>query len=1088
MAVKIILKNSSNEDKRPTPTQLDNGEIALNYNAAGAFLTCKDTDGNIQQVGGVKISETAPDSPVKQTLWFQPSSFTLAVYDGDSFLPIAGGGDGGGGTPGGGVVSIVGDEGIEATNNNGLVTLDVDLHGGDDGLEIRDSKLKASVASASQLGSVKIGEGIDVDSTGTISVDIPQTLNFRGSVDLNNPPTGQINPNPPELGDTYANTVLANPVDNGWTGIGGEVSQAGDLVVWDGNEWEIIGTGGTPDVDLDYRAAQNNGTVTNTAGDDAVLPIAVAADSNASPPTAGFAGLFTGGEKEKLANIQDGATNEGTNDGRYLRTDDQAGDQTVQSTGKTTFSGNLKVLDKFEVFENGNVLGRDASGNINIQLNATDGFARFGNTSQKTIAISSDASTSQVIDESSGSGVFFLDPGVLIESNASASSSSTDGYGILLTGEFAGAPGKTKSGIFCSLNVDNAAGKSDFYQGLRIDGENLPGNSFDKISYGVRVTEVEDTAPITYSFHTDAVKGGNQNYSFYAEGDAPNFFKGDTYIGGSTSRNTRQLWESTLTEEQKEQLTAGTLAIPANVSTPGDGSFARQWWYDQQSEEDQALIDAGELDYPEYLQAANFVDTFDLSDTTNIWLFDGGSAAFAKFVDVGKKGNSFVRFGRPSDNSPFASIGFDTKFASASENGKFGLKNLSGSGDICLASNQGKVSIQQIPTDGSNYKEVASIDKDGLGEFSGGVNVTGGDLLIADGKVGMSTPAEESINIFIKTIATGNTIAYGIANDSLIENDVTSSFRNYWSNPRYSISSFNIDEVVHFGANQSAFPAGVTVDKQIGFYATSTIRNASENYGFFSEIPAGTDTFNFYAEGNAPNYFNGDLLMGAVGLTKGDVLTGVKTGFFTSGAGELGVSRSSANTPGAVRLSRGGGVNGRSFIDFFDTNTELGNITTDGATVSFNETSDYRVKANIQPLPSAVDTIKAIKPVTFEYTDRNVGQTYKGFVAHELQEAGVTEAVRGTKDATEAIGTLADYDGTVLETDVTEPDASELEYTEEVETDGVATMVTRTRTWTPTGTRPVYQGVDQTKLIPLLTKALQECLERIETLEALVGN
>ena len=40
------------------------------------------------------------------------------------------------------------------------------------------------------------------------------------------------------------------------------------------------------------------------------------------------------------------------------------------------------------------------------------------------------------------------------------------------------------------------------------------------------------------------------------------------------------------------------------------------------------------------------------------------------------------------------------------------------------------------------------------------------------------------------------------------------------------------------------------------------------------------------------------------------------------------------------------------------------------------------------------------------------------------------------------------------------------------------------QTWEATGTRPVYQGVDQSKLIPLLTKALQEALERIEQLEA----
>ena len=53
-----------------------------------------------------------------------------------------------------------------------------------------------------------------------------------------------------------------------------------------------------------------------------------------------------------------------------------------------------------------------------------------------------------------------------------------------------------------------------------------------------------------------------------------------------------------------------------------------------------------------------------------------------------------------------------------------------------------------------------------------------------------------------------------------------------------------------------------------------------------------------------------------------------------------------------------------------------------------------------------------------------------------------------------------------------------------METDGVTTQTVRTRTWTATGTRAVYQGVDQTKLIPLLTKALQEALDRIEQLES----
>ena len=114
--------------------------------------------------------------------------------------------------------------------------------------------------------------------------------------------------------------------------------------------------------------------------------------------------------------------------------------------------------------------------------------------------------------------------------------------------------------------------------------------------------------------------GPGTSYNFFAEGNAPNFLTGSTYIGGSTARNTFELWKSTLTEEQLETLQAGTLVAPANVSTPGDGEFARQWWYDQQSAEDQSAIDAGELDYPEHLAAATFTDTFALGDNTSIKL------------------------------------------------------------------------------------------------------------------------------------------------------------------------------------------------------------------------------------------------------------------------------------------------------------------------------------------------------------------------------------------------------------------------------------------------------------------------------------
>ena len=77
------------------------------------------------------------------------------------------------------------------------------------------------------------------------------------------------------------------------------------------------------------------------------------------------------------------------------------------------------------------------------------------------------------------------------------------------------------------------------------------------------------------------------------------------------------------------------------------------------------------------------------------------------------------------------------------------------------------------------------------------------------------------------------------------------------------------------------------------------------------------------------------------------------------------------------------------------------------------------------------------------------------------------EAVSGTHNEVENIGTITDQDNNVIEENVTEP--SEL---------------SEGQTWTQTGTQPVYQGIDQAKLVPLLVKSLQEALTEIDSLKA----
>ena len=133
-----------------------------------------------------------------------------------------------------------------------------------------------------------------------------------------------------------------------------------------------------------------------------------------------------------------------------------------------------------------------------------------------------------------------------------------------------------------------------------------------------------------------------------------------------------------------------------------------------------------------------------------------------------------------------------------------------------------------------------------------------------------------------------------------------------------------------------------------------------------------------------------------------------------------------------------------------------GSITYSSSSTSFNTSSDYRLKTDAQPMTGASARVQALNPVNFEWIVD--GTRVDGFLAHEAQEV-VPEAVTGTKDAMrdeeyEVTPAVLDDDGNV----VTE-----------------AVMGTRSV--------PDYQGIDQSKLVPLLTAALQEALTKIDDME-----
>ena len=112
----------------------------------------------------------------------------------------------------------------------------------------------------------------------------------------------------------------------------------------------------------------------------------------------------------------------------------------------------------------------------------------------------------------------------------------------------------------------------------------------------------------------------------------------------------------------------------------------------------------------------------------------------------------------------------------------------------------------------------------------------------------------------------------------------------------------------------------------------------------------------------------------------------------------------------------------------------VGTISVTTTATAYNTSSDYRLKENVTPVTDGITRLQQLKPSRFNFI-ADPDTVVDGFIAHEVQDI-VPEAITGTKDA--------------------------------VDDDG----------------NPVYQGIDQSKLVPLLTAALQEAIGEIESLKA----
>ena len=138
-------------------------------------------------------------------------------------------------------------------------------------------------------------------------------------------------------------------------------------------------------------------------------------------------------------------------------------------------------------------------------------------------------------------------------------------------------------------------------------------------------------------------------------------------------------------------------------------------------------------------------------------------------------------------------------------------------------------------------------------------------------------------------------------------------------------------------------------------------------------------------------------------------------------------------------------------MQFRKNNSTVGSISVTGSATAYNTSSDYRLKENVTDMTGALSRVNQLKPKRFNFISDDTNTLVDGFLAHEVSSI-VPEAITGIKDELE-----------------TNDDGSNV-----LDEQG--------------NTIPVYQGIDQSKLVPLLVKAIQEQQAHIESLQEQINN
>ena len=327
-------------------------------------------------------------------------------------------------------------------------------------------------------------------------------------------------------------------------------------------------------------------------------------------------------------------------------------------------------------------------------------------------------------------------------------------------------------------------------------------------------------------------------------------------------------------------------------------------------------------------------------------------------------------------------------------------------------------------------------------EFGIAINKNAGVELYFDG----TKAAEATSSGF--AISGDKTLFIGSAGDLRIGHDGSKSFvLNENSGNNLELQSNGGVDIMHGTEYMARFIADGNVllmfDSQERVKVDNTICLALDNSGGTSGqgiIGFGNSGMPFIKALDTGNHGSGSLLQiyDGDGDLQAQFLRNAGSSLYHDGASKI-ITQSNGMTMAndnqfrmAKETSTSGSVTVIQFQKDNPTNN-VGSVTIDNSSATFNTSSDYRLKENERPIDDAIEKVKLLKPYYFNFIETPEKES-QGFFAHEVMDY-VPTAVKGKKD--------------------------------EVALNGM----------------PIYQELDYSKMVPMLTAGLKALIEKVEKLE-----